>query len=261
MNQVLVVDREGEVISPCSRDKAQRLFARGQATLESDDLLTIRLNYNIKRTHKPPKTEITRYDGQRILLHICCGPCATYTVQHMRELGWDLQGLWYNPNIQPDMEYSQRRLSLANLAEQIAFPMIWDLDSDDTLFQTAVQDHEQFGERCAICYRLRLQRTAQVAAERGIGTISTSLLISPYQDLAAIHQIGDQVAAEYSLRFYYENLRRGYHERTRLSRQYGLYLQTYCGCLYSAREAEARRSRKATLVVDPGSTGVSLANQ
>lgn len=244
MKQALVVDREGQAVSPCSQEKAQWLLAKGQAALVAEDPLTIRLNYSVKRTFNPPKPEPTRYDGQRLLLHICCGPCATYTVQHLRGLGWEIYGFWFNPNIQPALEYTQRRLALTSLAEQIVLPMIWDTDSSDSLFQTAVKGHERDSERCAICYRLRLRRTAQVAADRGIGTISTSLLISPFQDLAAIRQIGDQVAAEYGLRFYYENLRRGYSERTRLSRLYGLYLQKYCGCLYSAQEAENRRSQR-----------------
>ena len=246
MTQALVVDREGQAVSPCSQEKALSLLARSIATLVTEEPLTIRLKYCVKRTFNQPKPEPTRYDGQRLLLHICCGPCATYTVQHLRSLGWEINGFWFNPNIQPALEHTQRRLALASLAEQIVLPMIWAPDSSDSLFPTAVSGHEHDKERCAICYRLRLRRTAQMAAEHGIGAISTSLLISPFQDLAVIRLIGDQVAAEYSLRFYYENLRRGYSERTRLSRLYGLYLQRYCGCAYSAQEAENRRNRGVT---------------
>lgn len=248
MKQALVVDRDGQVVSPCSPEKAQSLLASGQADLMGDNPLSIRLNYSVKRTVTKSKFEPTRYDGQRLLLHICCGPCATFSVQHLRGLGWEINGFWYNPNIQPALEYNQRLQALTSLSEQIGLSMIWDKDSSDSVFQSAVKGHERDIDRCTICYRLRLRRTAQMAAERGITTISTSLLISPYQDLGAIRQIGEEVAAEYCLRFYYENLRRGYHERTRLSRLYGLYQQTYCGCMYSAQEAEKRRNQRAISV-------------
>ncbi|MHB1355290.1 MAG: epoxyqueuosine reductase QueH [Anaerolineae bacterium] len=248
MKQGLVVDRDGQVISPCSYEKAQSLIASGQADLVDDNPFTIRLNYTVKRTLNRPRPEPTRFDGQRLLLHICCGPCATFSVQHLRSLGWEIIGFWYNPNIQPALEYTRRVQALTSFAEQIDLPMIWDTDRSDNVFQSAVKGHERAAERCTICYRLRLWRTAQVAAERGIETISTSLLISPYQDQAILRQIGDEVAAEYNLQFYYENLRRGYNERTRLSRLYGLYLQKYCGCLYSAQKVENRRNQRAISV-------------
>jgi epoxyqueuosine reductase len=244
MKQALVIDQDGQALSPCSREKALSLLGRGQALLVSEDPYTIRLNRSILIRYSPPRSRPTRYDGQLLLLHICCGPCATYTVQYLRDLGWAVSGFWFNPNIQPAVENARRLQALQSLAEQIILPMTWDTDNADTLFTSAIRGHERDDERCIICYRLRLHRTAQEAAARNIGTISTSLLISPFQDLDAIHKIGDEVAAIYNLRFYYENMRRGYSERAKLSRRYGLYLQNYCGCLYSAREAENIRSRK-----------------
>jgi epoxyqueuosine reductase len=246
MKHVLVIDQDGQALSPCSQEKALSLLASGQASLESKDPYTIRLACSILRKQPLPQSMPTRHDEQLLLLHICCGPCATYTVQHLRELGWAVRGFWFNPNIQPALEHTRRLEALQSLAEQTMLPMVWDTDNGDALFLSAIKGHERDNERCINCYRLRLHRTAQEAAARSIGTISTSLLISPFQDLDAIHKIGDEVAAEYNLQFYYENMRRGYSERARLARQYALYLQHYCGCLYSAQEAEKRRSHKIT---------------
>ncbi len=244
MSFVRVFDSMGQQLSPCTCEKSQRLLAGGQAEFVCDDPYTIRLHRVVSKTPEPSH-EQPHPAGQALLLHICCGPCATYTSRHLQEQGWDLTGFWYNPNIEPQEEYQKRLLSLKRLAEQVSLPMIWDITPDSSCFRDAVLGHERFGERCAYCYRLRLRRTAQVAAERGIGTISSSLLISPYQNLELLREIGTQEAAEFKLQFYFENMRSGYNARTRLSRQYGLYLQTYCGCGFSAQEAEERRARKA----------------
>lgn len=91
-------------------------------------------------------------------------------------------------------------------------------------------------ERCRICYRLRLGKTAAMARERGFKAFSTTLLISPYQDHDLLKQVGEEMGAEHGVNFYYEDLRKGWSERGRLTRQYGLYRQQYCGCIYSEWE-------------------------
>jgi len=238
-----VLDSRGELLSPCDDQKARRLLASGQAELVSTDPYTIRLKREIIRSI-PSRTSIS-HAGEALLLHICCGPCATYTSLHLREQGWDVTGFWYNPNIEPGDEYQKRQQSLVKFAKIISLPMVWELSSDSGAFREAIGDNVLFGERCAICYRVRLRRAALVAAERGIGTISSSLLVSPYQNLELVHSIGMEEAQACGLQFYFENMRSGYPTRTRLSQQYGLYLQTYCGCTFSAQEAEERRARKA----------------
>ena len=91
-------------------------------------------------------------------------------------------------------------------------------------------------ERCQVCYRLRLGKTAAMARERGFDAFSTTLLISPYQDHSLLRQVGEEMAAEYDVPFHYEDLRKGWGERGRLTRQYNLYRQQYCGCIYSEWE-------------------------
>ena len=175
-------------------------------------------------------------EGKRILLHICCAPCATYPVQRLREEGFEVAGFWYNPNIHPWTEHERRRESLVAYAQAVGLPMIWHERYEMPLFLRAVAGHEKFGERCRICYRMRLERAAQVAAEGGFDAFTTTLLISPYQDQALIREIGEEAAAQRGVEFYFENFRRGWSERGRLTKEYDLYRQQYCGCIYSEWE-------------------------
>jgi epoxyqueuosine reductase len=242
MPAVHVRDAEGRELSPSTREKAERLVAEGQAEWLQEDPPTIRLHRSIPLP-EPTALEAHPLDGKRLLLHVCCAPCATYTAQYLREQGADVTGFWYNPNIHPYSEHELRRETLREYAEQIALPVIWEPGYDMPAFLRAVCGHEQQGERCLICYRMRLERTAQVAAERGFDLFATTLLISPYQDLNAIERIGHELAEAHGIAFYFENLRRGFAEHHRMAREHDLYQQRYCGCIYSEWEA---RDRDAT---------------
>lgn len=175
------------------------------------------------------------------MLHVCCAPCATYTAKRLRELGFgELVGLWYNPNVHPFSEHERRRETLAQYVQQIELPVIWESGYEMVDFLRAIHGRERFRERCGICYRLRLERTAQVAAREGFDAFTTTLLISPYQDRAAICAIGAELAGSYGLEFCDENFRRGWAERGRMTREHALYSQRYCGCVYSEWEAHDR---------------------
>ncbi|MGQ9492193.1 MAG: epoxyqueuosine reductase QueH [Anaerolineae bacterium] len=243
MSQVIVLDTDGQRLSPCSFQRAQQLLAQGRARLISQDPFTIQLPYAVSLQSR---TEIATVqetgEGKRLLLHICCGPCSTYTIQRLREQGFDLTGLWYNPNIHPFAEHERRRECIQSYAAEIELPMIWETYDMPTYFR-AVAGHEAFGERCAICYRLRLERTAQIAQQQGFDAFTTTLLISPYQQQALIRSIGEELASQYGVQFYFENLRRGWSERGRMAREHSMYQQRYCGCIYSEWEA-AKRAKK-----------------
>lgn len=183
---------------------------------------------------------------RRILLHICCAPCATYTVVRLRELAFAVTGYWYNPNIHPFSEHERRRETLTRYADEIALPVIWEPGYAPVEFLRAINEHERFGERCRICYRMRLEQTAQVAAREGFDAFTTTLLISPYQDQQAIKALGEAAAAQYGVAFFFENFRRGWAERSRMVREYGLYSQRYCGCIYSEWEALDRQATTST---------------
>lgn len=239
-----VLDARGGELSPCPAGRARKLVAAGRATLVCAQPLTIRLPYEAEvpaaqRRQANPAIA----PGTPLLLHICCGPCATYPVPHLRELGFEVLGWWYSPNIHPAGEHALREASLRAYVEEVALP----LESgpyEPERYEEAVLGHEARPERCRRCYRLRLEATAREAARRRIGAFSTTLLISPYQDQDAIHEVGDEVAGRHGLRFYFENLRRGWAERGRLARRYGLYLQQYCGCRFSLAEREASVARE-----------------
>ncbi|MGQ9681844.1 MAG: epoxyqueuosine reductase QueH [Anaerolineae bacterium] len=179
----------------------------------------------------------------RLLLHLCCGPCATYPVPHLRGLGYDVTGLWFNPNIQPEAEHAQRQASALQYAELAGLPLIV-LPYETERFLAAIAGHEDRPERCRRCYRLRLEETAQVAQREGFDIFSTTLLISPYQDLLALRDIGQEAAEKHGVQYYGHSMRRGYSQRGPLARQYGLYLQQYCGCAYSQAERQAQRLQR-----------------
>jgi predicted adenine nucleotide alpha hydrolase (AANH) superfamily ATPase len=237
MAKVIVLDAEGQEVSPTTIQKARKLVAQGKATLVSEKPFTIRLPYAVELPPEPePAEEGPIGEGRRILLHVCCGPCSTYTIERLQKEGFAVTGFWYNPNIHPWQEHQQRRESLTKYAETVSLPVIWHERYEMPLFLRAVVGHERFRQRCAICYRMRLEKTAQVAAGQGFDALTTTLLISPHQDQELIRQIGEEVAAQHGIEFYFENFRRGWSERGQLTREHDLYRQQYCGCIYSEWE-------------------------
>jgi len=177
----------------------------------------------------------------KMLLHICCGPCSTYTINRLREQDYNLTGLWYNPNVHPWQEHELRRESAARYAQTVGLEVIWAGPYDMPRFLRLVAGRERFRERCLLCYRMRLEWTARVAAERGFETFTTTLLVSPYQDQAALRAIGEEVGEQAGVPFYFENFRRGWAERGRLTREHNLYQQQYCGCIYSEWERYSKQ--------------------
>jgi len=240
MKHAKVLDARDKPLSPCSAAKARKLVRSGEADLVNEDPFTVRLHRCVDIPKPERRQEITLVAGKDLLLHICCAPCATYTVKRLWELGAKVTGYWFNPNIHPFSEHERRRETLVRYAKEIALPVIWAPGYEMPGFFRAVVGHERFRERCLICYRMRLERTAQVAAEHGFEFFSTTLLISPYQDQESIRHIGEELASAYGLGFYFENFRRGFAEHYRLAKAHDLYMQRYCGCLYSEWEAKDR---------------------
>jgi len=237
MSKVIVLDASGKRLSPCSPEKAQRMLAEHRATLVSETPFTIQLPYTVQLKARSRAQTEKPGEGKRLLLHICCGPCSTYPIKRLREQGFEVNGFWYNPNIHPFSEHEKRRECVRDYAEEISLPMIWWEGYEMPAYFRAVVGHETFGERCAICYRLRLERTAQLALQHGFDAFTTTLLISPYQQQTLIHSIGEELASTYNLEFYFENFRRGWCERGHIAREHHMYQQRYCGCVYSEWEA------------------------
>jgi epoxyqueuosine reductase len=180
--------------------------------------------------------------GDRILLHACCGPCALTPVPSLRALGLEITVLFYNPNIHPLTEYLRRREGMEQVAARMELAVIFKDDEYDPrtyLRQTAHQEED----RCVHCYRLRLKRTLDIARSGGFAFFSTTLLYSRYQKHETIAEVGRELAGAGPVRFHYQDFREGWTEGIRLSREWGIYRQPYCGCIYS--EWERYRSRLA----------------
>lgn len=238
MGKALVLDAQGKELAPTDEGKARRLVETGRAVVVQEDPLTVRLNYPVDLPERfQPEADPHPGVGKRILLHVCCAPCATYSAGRLRELGFGVTGFWYNPNIHPFSEHERRRETLARYAAQIDLPVIWEPGYDVVAFMHAIQGQETFRTRCRICYQVRLDRTAQAAAREGFDAFTTTLLISPYQDQKMIRTLGEQAADRWGVPFYFENFRRGWAAHFDMVHEFELYSQRYCGCIYSEWEA------------------------
>ena len=170
----------------------------------------------------------------KLLLHCCCGPCAVACVKSLR--GEEIESVlfWYNPNIHLYTEYKSRRNALVEFSvkEKLKLEM-----SDEYGLQLFLSEvYPQISGRCKICYRMRLEKTASFAAENGYQAFTTSLLISPYQDHEAIRSIGEEAGEKYGVDFLYRDFRPLFREGQADARALGLYMQKYCGCIFSEED-------------------------
>jgi predicted adenine nucleotide alpha hydrolase (AANH) superfamily ATPase len=173
----------------------------------------------------------------KVLIHVCCAHCAAYTAEYWRQQGYDVGGLWYNPNIHPFTEHQQRLESMKSLAQEIELPLIITEGYDMVEYFRRVAGHET--ERCRYCFDLRLTRTAETAREKGFNAFTTTLLISPQQKHELIQETGNRVAGEQGVEFLYTDLRKRYSDSRHITKPMNLYRQQYCGCIYSEWERYA----------------------
>jgi len=186
----------------------------------------------------------------RLLFHCCCGPCVSGCLETLHSENIDTKLFWYNPNIHPYTEYTSRRDSLIRLSEteDLEFKLIDDYGLND--FIRGIGNDLESGPksedalRCRYCYRIRLERTALEACAFGYDAFSTSLLVSPYQLHDEIRLIGEDIAERYRIAFYYRDFRPHFREGQAQARSQNLYMQKYCGCIFS--EAERYESSIST---------------
>jgi len=177
----------------------------------------------------------------KLLLHICCGPCATYPVPFLKEQGYQVYGYFYNPNIHPFTEYQKRREALEEYARKEEIKIIYDEEYNPVEYFRHVAYRE--AQRCFLCYQLRLFRTAQVARKGKFDGFTTTLLVSPFQKHELIREVGEAAADSYGVPFIYYDFRNGFKETVTRSKALGLYRQQYCGCLHSELERYQGRKR------------------
>jgi len=170
----------------------------------------------------------------KLLVHTCCAHCTAYTVEYWRGLGYDVIGLWFNPNIHPFTEHNLRLEAMQKLSAKMSFQLVVPEGYDFQEYFRRVAGHEK--ERCSICFNLRLARVAHQAAEMGIGVFTTSLLISPHQQHEAVKTSGEQAAEQSGVQFLYADLRKRYSDSRCITKPIDLYRQQYCGCMFSEYE-------------------------
>ena len=178
-----------------------------------------------------------------LLLHSCCAPCSSAVLERLAE-HFRITVLYYNPNIAPQTEYENRIKEQERFVAQLPtkYPVSFLAGEYDTKrFYEAVKGMENLpegGERCFVCYELRLRETAKLAKENGFDFFTTTLSISPLKKADKLNEIGGRLAEEYGVSYLFSDFKKkeGYKRSIELSSQYGLYRQDYCGCVYSMRE-------------------------
>ncbi|HWP95815.1 MAG TPA: epoxyqueuosine reductase QueH [Syntrophomonadaceae bacterium] len=180
-----------------------------------------------------------------LLLHICCGPCATYPVPELRQEGYSLTGYFFNPNIHPYSEYLKREKALQEYASQSDLAVIFDPAPDPSVYLRNACFRES--QRCLLCYQMRLEQAARIARHGKFDCFTSTLLVSKYQKHDLIRQVGEAAGERYGVPFLYQDFRTGFAQTGVRSREMGLYRQQYCGCLYSEfeRYGGARRLKDA----------------
>ena len=179
----------------------------------------------------------------RLLLQSCCGPCSSYVLEALTPY-FRVTVLYYNPNIQPRAEYDLRLENQRKIIAALPTPSAVDIlecDYDGEKYDAAVKGLEsepEGGARCTVCFRLRLEETAKRASELGYDWFCTTLTVSPHKDAERLNQIGRALGERYGVPFLPSDFkkREGYKRSIQLSKEYELYRQDYCGCLYSKSE-------------------------
>ena len=202
------------------------------------------MTVNFQRALDKTLAELTA-SGQtpRLLLHSCCAPCSSYVIEYLTEY-FEMTIYYYNPNIYPDSEYEKRVAEQQELIRAVKtrhpVTMITEEHRASEFYEKikGLEDLPEGGARCLRCYKLRLEETAKKAKELGFDFFTTTLSISPLKNAEALNGIGEALGREYGVRHLMADFKKkdGYKRSVELSKQYGLYRQDYCGCVYSMNE-------------------------
>ena len=191
------------------------------------------------------------YHVPRLLLHSCCAPCSSYVLEYLSQY-FEITVLYYNPNIFPEEEYrkrveEQKRL-IAALPVKNPIGFIEGRYQPEEFFDVAkgLEDVPEGGERCFKCYEMRLREAAILAKEKGFDYFTTTLTISPLKNAKKLNEIGEQLGEEYGICHLPSDFKKknGYKRSVELSKEYGLYRQDYCGCVFSKREYQERMKKQ-----------------
>ncbi len=192
------------------------------------------MNYN-----EEMKKIIASLDSKKkLLLHSCCGPCSTSVIERLKDY-FDITVLYYNPNIEPKEEYLHRKSEQLRVLKELNIKSM-DIDYLNEEYHAKITGYEsepENGLRCPICYELRMAKTAKLAKENNFDYFCTTLTVSPHKPSKIINEIGLKLEKEYQIKYLLSDFKKedGYKRSIELSKEYDLYRQDYCGCLYSRR--------------------------
>jgi len=182
-------------------------------------------------------------ERKRLLLQCCCGPCSSSVLEYLTKYFF-VTVLYYNPNIQPEEEYNKRLFWLRQVVSRYPENVtVMECEYDGEAFDKAAKGFEnepENGARCTECFRLRLRETAKRAKEENFDYFCTTLSVSPHKDEKRINEIGFALENEFSVKWLPSDFkkREGYRRSIELTKEYGLYRQDYCGCVFSLAEAK-----------------------
>lgn len=184
-------------------------------------------------------------EGKRpsLLLHACCAPCSSYCVEYLSKY-FDITLYFYNPNIESQEEFDKRFNEFTKIYERFNVKAIEE-KYDSREFYDAIKGFEkekEGGDRCTICYRLRLQKSMEYAENNHFDYFASTLSISPYKDTERLNKIGEEISKDRNVLYLVNDFKKkgGYLRSTILSKEMGLYRQDYCGCVFSKHEKEQK---------------------
>lgn len=176
---------------------------------------------------------------KKILLHSCCAPCSTFSSLDLVEREMLPTLFFYNPNIHPENEYRKREDEIKKWADLNGFDLIIGEYDKENWFEMmrGLEQEPEGGERCKKCYAMRLKKAAEVAKEKGIELITTTLTISPHKKANVINAIGQEVCNYSDVQYWDSNFKKkdGYQKSCEIAEEQGFYRQDYCGCVFSMR--------------------------
>ena len=187
----------------------------------------------------------------RLLLHACCAPCSSYVIEYLHNY-FDITIFYYNPNITSFDEYNFRKEELCRLLRE--FPAAQGINLLDSPYEPekfftmakGLESLPEGGQRCKECYLLRLEQTALAAKQNGFDYFATTLSISPYKNAEWLNLIGDDLSKKYGVKYLFSDFKKknGYKRSIELSREYNLYRQNFCGCVFSQNETQTHTLEK-----------------
>lgn len=175
----------------------------------------------------------------KTLLHTCCAPCSVSCVEQLRAEGIEPVSYWFNPNIHPYQEYKARRDTLITYAGMIGMELIVQEEYGLRDFVCAVAGDIE--HRCGTCYEMRLEQAARFAAENSFDSFTSTLFVSPYQQHERMAKIADRAGSKWGVKFLYRDFRPGFRTGQQQARELGLYMQKYCGCIFSEEDRYAKQ--------------------